>query len=225
MYIYAYVYLQTKIDNRQKDRFMNIYIYIHIYVYIYIHLYMYMYRYTHIYICAYIYRKLPQKWRKCNPVSGHGLCGSQLGRPMNWINRSRTSADERMMSGRRAVVIVCGLVQGLVVFSSTFRFFVNGNLDHSRIWIPVCLPTAALCTAAFPPIFLQLRKGPLWSCAELLQSYARCSSDQCRHRKNPSLFICCTRLPLTACKALDNVFQHRIPTSHLICCTNVMYVV
>ena len=26
------------------------------------------------------------------------------------------------------------------------------------------------CTAAFPPIFLQLRKGPLWSCAELLQS-------------------------------------------------------
>jgi len=36
------------------------------------------------------------------------------------------------------------------------------------------------CTAAFPPIFLQLRKGPLWSCAELLQSYALCSSDQCR---------------------------------------------
>ena len=35
------------------------------------------------------------------------------------------------------------------------------------------------CTAAFPPIFLQLRKGPLWSCAELLQSYALCSSDQC----------------------------------------------
>jgi len=36
------------------------------------------------------------------------------------------------------------------------------------------------CTAAFPPIFLQLRKGPSWSCAELLQSYALCSCDQCR---------------------------------------------
>jgi len=38
------------------------------------------------------------------------------------------------------------------------------------------------CTAAqaFPPIFLQLRKGPLWNCTELLQSYALCSSDQCR---------------------------------------------
>jgi len=30
------------------------------------------------------------------------------------------------------------------------------------------------------------------------------------NRKNPSQLICCTRLPLTACKALDNVFQHRI---------------
>jgi len=38
-----------------------------------------------------------------------------------------------------------------------------------------------LCyTAAFHPIFLQLRKGPLRSCAELLQSYALYSSDQCR---------------------------------------------
>ena len=45
------------------------------------------------------------------------------------------------------------------------------------------------------------------------------------HRKNPSQLICCTRLPLTAYKALDNVFQHQIPTAHLICCTNVIYVV
>jgi len=28
------------------------------------------------------------------------------------------------------------------------------------------------CTADFPPIFLQLRKRPLWSCMELLQSFA-----------------------------------------------------
>jgi len=43
----------------------------------------------------------------------------------------------------------------------------------------LCSPTAALFTAAFPPIFLQLRKGPLWSCAELLQNYALFSFDQC----------------------------------------------
>jgi len=30
------------------------------------------------------------------------------------------------------------------------------------------------------------------------------------HWKNPSQLICCTRLPLSACKALDNVFHHRI---------------
>ena len=34
------------------------------------------------------------------------------------------------------------------------------------------------CTAVFPPIFLH--KGPLCSCAELLQSCALCSSVQCR---------------------------------------------
>jgi len=47
----------------------------------------------------------------------------------------------------------------------------------------------------------------------------------CTHRKNPLQLICCTRLPLTVCKALDNVFYHRIPTCALICCTNVRYVV
>jgi len=69
---------------------------------------------------------------------------------MNWMDRPCTSADERD-----------GLVQDLVVFSSTFRFFVNSHLDHSLAWIPACSPTAALCTDAFPPIFLQLRKGPM----------------------------------------------------------------
>jgi len=45
------------------------------------------------------------------------------------------------------------------------------------------------------------------------------------HRKNPSQLICCTRIHLTVCKALDNVFHHQIPTCALICCTNVIYVV
>jgi len=47
-------------------------------------------------------------------------------------------------------------------------------------WKSVICRLSSCCTATFPPIFLQLRKGPLWSCVELLQSYALCSSDQCR---------------------------------------------
>jgi len=39
------------------------------------------------------------------PCLGHGLCGSQLGQTMNWMDWPCTSADERMLSGRRAVVI------------------------------------------------------------------------------------------------------------------------
>jgi len=59
-----------------------------------------------------------------------------------------------MLSGRHAVVpvIVCGLVQGLVVFSLTFHFFVNSHLDHSRAWIPAYSLTAAL---AAPLLSLQ----------------------------------------------------------------------
>jgi hypothetical protein len=55
-----------------------------------------------------------------------------------------------MLPGRRAVVIVCGLLQGLFVFSLTFRFFVNSHLDHSRAWIPACSLTAALLHRCFP---------------------------------------------------------------------------
>jgi len=40
-----------------------------------------------------------------NPISEHRLRGSQLGRAMNLVDRLRTSADERVLSGRRAVVI------------------------------------------------------------------------------------------------------------------------
>mmetsp|Transcript_25267 Transcript_25267/g.37148 ORF Transcript_25267/g.37148 Transcript_25267/m.37148 type:complete len:87 (+) Transcript_25267:75-335(+) len=55
-----------------------------------------------------------------------------------------------MLSVRRAVVIVCGLLQGLVVFSLTSRFFVNSHLDHFRAWIPACSLTAALLHRCFP---------------------------------------------------------------------------
>ena len=45
------------------------------------------------------------KWRKCESYFGASTPGSQLGRAMNWMDRPRTSADGRMLSGRRAVVI------------------------------------------------------------------------------------------------------------------------
>jgi len=122
------------------------------------------------------------KWQKCNLVSRHGLCGSQLGRAMNWMDRPHTSIDEWMWSGRRAVVIAWWAGAGFGRFFTEHSF-----LREQSPWsfsglarIPACSPTEALCTAAFPPIFPQLRKGPLWSCTELLQSYALCSSVQCR---------------------------------------------
>jgi len=96
-----------------------------------------------------VLKKNPRKWQKCNLVSGHSLCGQQHGLAMNWVDRPCTSTDER---DERAVVIVCGLLQGLVVFSLTFRFFVNSHLDHSRAWIPACSLTAAL---AAPLLSLQ----------------------------------------------------------------------
>jgi len=37
----------------------------------------------------------PQKWQKCNLVLGDRLCGQQHGLAMNWVDRPRTSADER----------------------------------------------------------------------------------------------------------------------------------
>jgi len=99
---------------------------------------------------------------------------------MNWVDPPRTSADERILSERRAVVIVWWAVQGLVVchwpfvITWTVTLIVLGLRFLRARLLRLC------CTAAFPPIFLQLRKGPLWSFAELLQSYTLCSSHQCR---------------------------------------------
>jgi len=59
-------------------------------------------------------------WKKArengqNLVSGDRLCCQRYGRAMNWVDRPRTSADERMLSGHRAVVIVWWAVASLVV--------------------------------------------------------------------------------------------------------------
>jgi len=79
-------------------------------------------------------------WIGPAPVQMSGCC---LGAALSWLTLGLRD----------------GLVQGLVVFSLTFRFFVNSPLDHSRAWIPACSPTAALCTAAFPQSFYNYARG------------------------------------------------------------------
>jgi len=60
--------------------------------------------------------KTAGKWWKCDPISEHRLRSSRLGQAMNLVDWLRTSADERVLSGRRAVVIcVMCCLQGLVV--------------------------------------------------------------------------------------------------------------
>ena len=50
--------------------------------------------------------RTPPKWQQNDLVSkGHG-CAAKLGACMNWVDWLRTSADKRMWSGRRAVVMV-----------------------------------------------------------------------------------------------------------------------
>jgi len=124
--------------------------------------------------------KTAGKWQKCNLVSGMASVASDMGWLWTvWIGPAPVQMSG-MLSWRRAVVIVCGLLQGLSFFhwplvsSWTVALIILG-LGFLRARL------LRLCrTAAFPPIFLQLRKGPLRSCAELLQSYALCSSNQCR---------------------------------------------
>jgi len=59
-----------------------------------IHIYMTMlsriYTYIYMYICI-----TAGKWQKCNLVSGMASVGQQHGLAMNWVDRPRTSADER----------------------------------------------------------------------------------------------------------------------------------
>jgi len=59
--------------------------------------------------------KTAGKWRKCDPIE-HRLRSSRHGWTMNLVDWLRTSSDERVLSGRCAVVIcVMGCLRGLVV--------------------------------------------------------------------------------------------------------------
>jgi len=76
-----------------------------------------------------------------------------------------------MLSGRCAVVNVCGLLQGLIVFSLTFRFFMNSHLNHSRAWIPACSLTAVLLHRCFSSNLSTTTQGAIvklhGACSEL----------------------------------------------------------
>jgi len=52
---------------------------------------------------------------QCNLGLGNCLCGQRHGLAMNWVDQPRTSVDERMLSWRRAVVILLWAVAGLIV--------------------------------------------------------------------------------------------------------------
>jgi len=54
--------------------------------------------------------------KKCESFRGTGLRGQRPERAMNRMDRPRTSIDERMLSGRRAVVIVSWAVAGFWSF-------------------------------------------------------------------------------------------------------------
>ena len=55
-----------------------------------------------------ICEKNPPKWQKHDLVSGGHGRAAKLGACVNWVDWLRTSADKRMRSGRRAVVMRTG---------------------------------------------------------------------------------------------------------------------
>ena len=63
---------------------------------------------------------------------------------MNLVDWLRTSADEWVLFGRRAVVIcVMGACGGWLFFIDP-SFLLNSHFDHSRAWIPAYSRTVAL---------------------------------------------------------------------------------
>jgi len=66
----------------------------------------------------------PPKWRKCESFRDNGLRGRRQERAMDRMDRPRTSIDERMLSGRRTVVIVWWAVVGFWSFFIDFLLLV-----------------------------------------------------------------------------------------------------
>ena len=71
-----------------------------------------LYTHTYTYTYCYYYRETPPKWQENDDLvsGGHGPAWPswELAWTIDWVNRLRTSADKRMWSGRRAVVMRTG---------------------------------------------------------------------------------------------------------------------
>jgi len=182
IYVYAYIYIDICIYMYTHVYIcIDIHIHICIYIYVYIYIYIYIYMYMYIYICIYIYTHIytyifiyiyveetRKNGRDVNSVLEHCLRGSQPEQAMDRMDWLRTSADERVLSGQVAVVMVWLAAVGSGCSTLTLRFVTTSHMIRTG---PLCAHLLGLCcTAAFPLISLQLRKGPLWSCAELVWS-------------------------------------------------------
>jgi len=77
-------------------------------------------------------------------VSEHRLCGLQLEQAMDRVDWSRTSADERVLSVQRAVVMVWWAAVGFGCSAFTIRFFANSHVGHLQTGPLACSPTGAL---------------------------------------------------------------------------------
>jgi len=96
--------------------------------------------------------KTAGKWRKCELYFGASTPGSRLGRAMNLVHRLRTSTDERVLSGRRAVVIAWwACLRGLVVLQ--WPFVSREQSPWSFSDLDSCV--LAYCCSAAPLLSLQ----------------------------------------------------------------------
>jgi len=120
------------------------------------------------------------KWQKCNVVSGMASVASDMG----WLWTGWIGPHQCRWAGCSLGAALSWLCVCCCRVWSFFHWPLVSLWTVTLIILGLGFLRARLlrlcCTAAFLPIFLQLRKGPLWSCAGLLQSRKLCSSDQCR---------------------------------------------
>ena len=115
-------------------------------------------------------------------------CG--VSKPWSWWIGSVPVQMNRYCLGIAVVICVMDYFTGVGYSSLTLHFSWTVTLIILGLGFLSGGLLRLYCTTVFPPIFLQLRKGPLWNCADLLQIYGLCSSYQCRTVK--------LRLPATA---------------------------
>ena len=98
------------------------------------------------------------KWRKCE---SYFRASTPWLAAMNWVDRLHTSVDERVLSGRRAVVIAWWAAAGFGCSSLTLRFSVNSHFGHSQAGSSACSPTGALLHRCFPPNLSTTMQGAI----------------------------------------------------------------